>query len=294
MLDRFAPQADIARILHGRSRWTNFGLSLRMLTRRRDKHDVVDPMKFEKFFIPSLEPNAQLEIVAAKPVGNGPFPTIVFNHGSTGRGHNISLYSRTVAPEIVANYFLERGWLALFPQRRGRGKSGGAYGEGLSSDGSGYSCDVTITTAGFERAVEDVDAVVKHLRGRSDVDQKQLVIGGVSRGGILAIAYAGMRPGTFCGSINFSGGWLGRGCPTHELVNPRLFERGASARVPTLWLHGKVDQYYSIEHCRANFDKFRSVGGEGEFVAAAMGHALLFKPILWAKCVDQYLQEVME
>lgn len=251
-------------------------------------------MKFEKFFIPSLEPNARLEVVAGKPTGSGPFPTIVFNHGSTGRGQNTSLYSRTVAPAIVANYFVERGWLALFPQRRGRGKSGGVYGEGLALDGSGYSCEVEIAIAGFERAVEDVDAVVNLLCDRADVNQEKLVIGGVSRGGILAIAYSGMRPKTLNGSINFSGGWLGRGYPAHECVNLLLFERGASAKAPTLWLHGKSDQYYSIAHCRENFDRFLSAGGQGKFVAAPMGHALMFKPALWTNHVDQYLQDVFD
>lgn len=179
--------------------------------------------------------------------------------------------------------------MVLFPQRRGRGKSGGNYGEGLAADGSGYSCDVDIAVAGFERAVEDMDAVMHHLRGRPDVDQDRLAIGGVSRGGILAIAYAGMRPKTFRGAVNFNGGWLGRGCPTHEIVNPRLFERGATAGIPTLWLHGSYDQYYRIGHCRANFDRFRSAGGQGKFVAAPMGHALLFKPALWTGHLDSYL-----
>jgi hypothetical protein len=53
-------------------------------------------MKFEKFFIPSAEPDVRLEIVAATPRDKGPFPTVVFNHGSTGRGQNRSLYSSTV------------------------------------------------------------------------------------------------------------------------------------------------------------------------------------------------------
>jgi len=249
-------------------------------------------MKLEKSFIPSTEPGVILEIVTARPESEGPHPIVVFNHGSTGKGQNKSLYTRTVAPAVIANYFVERGWMALFPQRRGRGKSGGVYGEGLATDGSGYSCDVDIAIAGFERAVEDINAVVNHLQGRSDVDQDKLIIGGFSRGGILAIAYAGMRPNTFLGSINFNGGWLGRDCPNHEFVNPLLFERGAGAGVPTLWLHGNVDQYYSIAHCRGNFDKFRSVGGQGTFVAAPMGHALIFKPALWSEHVDQYLQEL--
>jgi pimeloyl-ACP methyl ester carboxylesterase len=182
--------------------------------------------------------------------------------------------------------------MILFPQRRGRGKSGGTYGEGLAPDGSGYSCDIDVAIAGFERAVEDVDAVVRHLRDRPDVDQNQLVIGGVSRGGILAVAYAGMRRGIFRGVINFNGGWLGRGCPNHEVVNPMLFERGATAGIATLWLHGSRDQYYDIGHCRGNFERFSSAGGRGTFVAADMGHALMFKPALWAKHLDQYLDSI--
>lgn len=249
-------------------------------------------MKFEKFFIPSEELDVGLEVVAAKPKGDGPFPTLVFNHGSTGRGQNKSLYSRTVAPAVIADYFVEQRWMALFPQRRGRGKSGGAYGEGLAQDGSGYSCDTEIAIAGFDRAVDDIDAVVRHLRGRSDVNQHRMIIGGVSRGGILSIAYAGMRPGTFHGCINFNGGWLGKGCLNHERVNPLLFERGAPSAVSTLWLHGSHDQYYRIEHCRGNFDRFLSAGGQGKFVAAPMGHALMFKPALWKEHVDRYLLDL--
>jgi len=249
-------------------------------------------MKLEQFFIPSNQADARLEIVAAKPQHEGPNPTIVFNHGSTGRGHNKALYSRSVSPRVVADYFTARGWMVLFPQRRGRGKSSGDYGEGLASDGSGYSCDVEIAIAGFERAVDDVDAVVRHLRERSDVDQDRLVIGGVSRGGILSIAYAGMRPDTFRGAINFNGGWLGRGCPNHEIVNPSLFERGSPAGIPTLWLHGIHDQYYRIEHCRGNFERFLSAGGQGKFVAASMGHALMFKPALWKDYLDDYMDGI--
>jgi dienelactone hydrolase len=249
-------------------------------------------VKYQKFFIPSSEAGAKLEVVAAKPQHDGPYPTIIFNHGSTGRGQNKALYSRTICPAVVGNYFVDRGWVALFPQRRGRGKSGGVYGEGLASDGSGYSCDIEIAMAGFERAVEDVDAVVRYVRERSDVNQDQLVIGGVSRGGILAIAYAGMRPNTFRGAVNFNGGWLGRGCLSHETVNPLIFERGAPSEISTLWLHGSYDQYYRIGHCRGNFERFLSAGGQGKFVAAPMGHALMFKPALWKNDLNQYMDEI--
>lgn len=246
-------------------------------------------IKLERTFVPSSEAGVSLEIVIAKPQGDGPFPTIIFNHGSTGRGINKTVYKRTISPSVIASYFATHGWMTLFPQRRGRGKSGGVYGEGLAPDGSGYSCNAEVAIAGFQRAVEDIDDVVGNVRNMQDVDQNRLVIAGVSRGGILAIAYAGMRPGTFTGAVNFNGGWLGRACPSHETVNPHLFERGAMANIPTLWLHGSHDQYYRIGHCRGNFDRFLASGGKGRFVTVPAGHALMFKPSLWKQHLDQYL-----
>ncbi|GGE09355.1 Predicted esterase [Gemmobacter megaterium] len=253
---------------------------------------MVGRSKFERIFVPSSEAGTNLELVVARPGCDGPFPTIVFNHGSTGSGRNNAVSKRTIYPEVIANYFADRGWMTIFPQRRGRGKSGGVYGEGLASNGSGYSCDTDIALAGFERAVADIDDVVRNLGCLHDADQSRLLIGGVSRGGILAIAYAGMRPGTFRGAINFNGGWLGRACPSHETVNPQLFERGAQAGVPTLWVHGSYDQYYRIGHCRGNFERFLSSGGQGHFVSAAGGHALMFKPALWTPHLDDYLSRL--
>lgn len=121
--------------------------------------------------------------------------------------------------------------------------------------------------------------MVANLRNLHEADQNRLAIAGVSRGGILAIAYAGMRPGRFRGAINFNGGWLGRACPSHETVNPLLFGRGAKAGIPTVWLHGSHDQYYRIGHCRANLARFLASGGQGQFVSApaALGRALTGK-----------------
>ncbi len=246
-----------------------------------------------KTSVPSREAGVSLEIVVARPQGDGPFPAVIFNHGSTGRGHNKAVYKRTISPAVIASYLTDRGWMAIFPQRRGRGKSGGVYGEGLALDGSGYSCDPEIAMAGFERAVEDMDDVVHGLRNLRDIDQSKIVVGGVSRGGILAVAYAGMRPGRFMGAINFNGGWLGRVCPSHESVNPLLFERGATAGIPTLWLHGSHDQYYRIGHCRESFARFLAAGGQGRFVAAPAGHALMFKPALWKPHLDQYMDSLL-
>jgi dienelactone hydrolase len=248
--------------------------------------------KPEVIFIPSSEEGVSLQLLIARPKSAGPYPTVIFNHGSTGRGNNPAMYSRTWSSLIVQKYFNDKGWAVIFPQRRGRGKSGGHYGEGLRADGSGYSCELPVSLAGFERAVQDLDSVMNYLQRSRAVQANQMLIGGASRGGILSIAYAGMRPDYFLGAINFNGGWLGRACPTFESINPLIFERGATFGRDTLWVHGSLDQYYRIAHCRGNFEKFLAAGGRGKFVTAKGGHALLFKPDLWVASLDEYMRKI--
>jgi len=233
-----------------------------------------------------------LELVARRPSGPGPFPTLVFNHGSTGSGTNPAVFRRTMACAPLADFFAERGWQVIFPQRRGRGKSGGLYDEGFKLDRSGYSWDPQLSLPGVDRAIEDLDAVMEHICARPDVKQEHLVIGGTSRGGILAIAYAGERPSIFKAAINFNGGWLGRACPTHLEVNRKTFLRGSAFPRETLWLHGSHDQYYRIAHCRENFDAFRAAGGRGAFHALRGGHALIYRPQLWAATMTDYLDAI--
>jgi len=233
-----------------------------------------------------------LEMVVCKPSTVGPYPTVVFNHGSTGSGNKPALFRHTRTNPSVTNFFLDRGWMVLYPQRRGRGKSGGFYDEGFRLDRSGYACEPELSLPGLDRAIEDLDEVMVHIRQRRDVGQNRLLVAGASRGGVLAIAYAGARPDCFMGAINFNGGWLGQLCPTHPEVNRTAFVRGAPFRRPTLWLHGSYDRYYRIAQCRANFDAFRAAGGNGSFHALKGGHGLVEQPGLWAEAVVDYLAAI--
>lgn len=239
-----------------------------------------------------------LEMVLYRPaVGAPPYPTVVFNHGSTGNGDRPELFPLTWTSSAVARYFTEQGWQVLFPQRRGRGKSGGLYDEGFEPDRSRYSCRPELSLPGVERAVVDLDAVMAHVRTRGDVDQRRLLIGGQSRGGILSVVYAGLRPDTFAGVVNFVGGWLGDRCPGVERVNPVLFRRGAAFGKPMLWLYGEGDPFYSLPHSRANFEAFQAAGGKGTFLelvppAGVNGHAIQMVPGLWRPALDAYLRQI--
>jgi dienelactone hydrolase len=178
----------------------------------------------------------KLAVITYKPAGAGPFPTLIFHHGSTGRGTDPSRFSRTFDPGALAYWFVSCGWAVVLPSRRGRGGSEGLYDEGFSRiRSSGYTCDTELTLRGADRALRDIDAITDAVLALPFVDRTRFVVGGNSRGGILSVAWAGKHPDEPRGVINFVGGWLGSGCPTASAVNQQLFKdrvprRGVRAR----------------------------------------------------------------
>jgi len=243
--------------------------------------------------------SVRLEIVTFTPAGDGPFPLAVLNHGSTGRGTDSQIFAQTWVNPELAVYLNERGWLVAFPQRRGRGKSEGLYDEGFNADRTkGYTCEAKMSLRGAERALDDLNAAIAALRRRGDVAKSRILIGGQSRGGVLSIAYSGNHSGQIAGVINFVGGWLGEGCPSARSVNTTLFNKGAGFERPSLWLYGRNDPFYSIQHSRENFEAFESAGGRGTFiefdVPGGYGHGVIGYKSLWSEPLEKYLRAIIE
>lgn len=241
-----------------------------------------------------------LEAVVVRPINaRGLLPTLVFNHGSTGTGNRPSWFALTWTSPEVAQYFTSMGWQVVFPQRRGRGKSDGLYDEGFGANrAEGYTCQPERSLQGLDRAMEDLNAVMAHVLQRPDVDKARLLIGGVSRGGLLSVAYAGTRPDMFRGVVNFVGGWMGEGCKEAALINRAGFLRGAAMPRPTLWLYGERDSYYSLSHSRASFESFLAAGGKGKMVSYTLppgqnGHSIHDFPALWKEELDGYLAQTL-
>ena len=237
-----------------------------------------------------------LEAVIFRPAGAGPFPAVMFNHGSTGNGDDASLFASTWTSPALAKFFTDRGWMAVFPQRRGRGKSGGVYDEGLEPDRSRYSDRAEFSLPGVERALSDLDVATAWLAAHPDVDRNRMLIGGHSRGGILAIAYVGTRSSPYCGAINFVGGWVDEHA-SEPAINEATFKRGAACPNPSLWLYADNDPFYGLAHSRKNFDAFLAAGGKGAFhvVPTAFGedgHHIAARPDLWAQTLDDYIAQV--
>lgn len=237
----------------------------------------------------------KLALITYKPVGSGPFPTLIFHHGSTGRGDDGSLFAKPYVPSALTHWFVTRGWAVLLPSRRGRGGSEGRYDEGFATMRSrGYTCEPTWSLPGADRALRDIDAVTSVLLGLSFVDRTRVAVGGQSRGGLLSVTWSGHRPAIPQAVINFVGGWMGRPCQYASEMNRKLLVRGAAYAKPMIWLYGDNDSYYPLSDSRAAFTAFQSAGGKGsfhEFIPPLKrnGHDIVWMPELWTSVMEAYL-----
>lgn len=78
-------------------------------------------------------------------------------------------------------------------------------------------------------------------------------------------------------------------------MNQELFSRNAARVLPSLWLYGTHDPFYSVAHSRANFAAFQAAGGRGMFYeyqpppGRRHGHYILDFPLLWGTAMEVYL-----
>lgn len=238
-----------------------------------------------------------LEVVMYRPMSAGPYPTVLFNHGSTGLGDNPDAFRTTFVSDTVVRFFTRRGWLVAFPQRRGRGQSGGLYDEGFTPDRSRYSCEPATALAGAERALDDLDVLLDWMRAYPGVDIDRVIGAGFSRGGVLALVHGATRPGRYQAVVNFVGGWMSDLCPRVDEINPVLFERAGAFAGESLWLYGENDQVYRTAHSRNNHAVFVAAGGKGAFLTYTRapglnGHFVMNDPELWADDLDAFLSSI--
>ena len=230
----------------------------------------------------------RLHFVVAKPPGNGPSPLVVFNHGSTGRGFHPERFRRVLFYPRLQDFFSKRGWMSVFFHRRGRGWSDGWTGEELKHYRSRTRAFFTRKSA-IRRGLTDIEAGMELLKTWSEVDTSRILIGGVSEGGMLSVAYAGEHPEEISGVLNFVGGVDCARCPNSKTNNYRTARMGSPFPRPMLWLYGGKDRYYNLSYSRKMFGKFTHDGGTGIFAPFPnAGHSLLRKAD-WEPVVAEYL-----
>jgi carboxymethylenebutenolidase len=127
------------------------------------------------------------------PPGNGPFPAVLWNHGSEpdpGRGPQF---------DSVAAVFVPAGFVVFAPMRRGHSDSQGEYiRESMDKESSlhGRAAGVRLGVRLLETSqVDDQLAGLAFLKGQPFVDTTRLVVAGCSFGGIQTIFGAARHAG---------------------------------------------------------------------------------------------------
>jgi dienelactone hydrolase len=204
--------------------------------------------------IPMLEqPSMNLEATIFKPPGNGPFPVMVVNHGKQ-TNPDASAQER-FRPLTVVREFLIRGYVVIAPNRRGFAGSDGSY--------ILRNCDVA---ADGLRQAEDVHSTVAYILQQPYVDAHRILIAGGSQGGLVTIAYGTHPDAGVRGLINFNGGSRQVKCENwgQNIVNAYV-NYGRSSHLPSLWIYGQNDRFWSPELIRKMFNAYRMAGGPAEF-----------------------------
>lgn len=136
-----------------------------------------------------------------KPVGAGPFPAVLFNHGSGGEHANETAGMQIEeAAAILAPFFTRHGYIFFYPFRRGHGPSAGQAPfmqdllrreeEVRGSEGKQHLQFVLLTT----EQIEDVMAALTFLKSVPSVDSRRVGVAGHSFGGSLALLAAERDP----------------------------------------------------------------------------------------------------
>ena len=115
-----------------------------------------------------------------KPEGNGPFPAVLYNHGSEKLPGS--------KPEI-GKFFAANGYVLFVPHRRGHGRSPGDYiMDNLRSASSTTRGQLMVSL--LEQQQQDVMAALEYLKNRQDVNARRIAVAGCSFGGIQTLLAA--------------------------------------------------------------------------------------------------------
>jgi carboxymethylenebutenolidase len=119
-----------------------------------------------------------------KPEGLGPFPAVLWNHGSERRPGWL--------PEL-APLFLKQGYVFFIPHRRGHGRSPGDYVMDLlerANQSGGSSARSRMLVELMEQHLQDQMAALAYLKGLPEVDSQRIAVAGCSFGGIQTVLMA--------------------------------------------------------------------------------------------------------
>jgi pimeloyl-ACP methyl ester carboxylesterase len=240
----------------------------------------------------------QLIARVCRPAAGAPAPVAVINHGSPSDGENRRAMQPAGCASEPAQWFLRRGYVVMFPLRRGYGASGGELAE------SSGACDSPdYVHAGVESA-RDVAAAVRYATGLPFVRRDGVVVVGQSLGGWATLAFAAVPHPPLAALISMAGGRGGHAVAGMEgncrpdLLVAAAGAFGRTARTPMLWVYARNDSYFAPELARAMHRAFTAAGGQAALAQPTFGggegHGLFYASggsRVWGPLVEAYLAD---
>jgi dienelactone hydrolase len=208
-----------------------------------------------------------------RPVGDGPFPLAIMNHGVS-----LDSVQRSFFPLVefrdAAMWFARRGYLVVAPVGTGYGVSAidiperGLYGPFFSRIGN--CINPNFRDAGM--AIAQLDLwIIDYMASENKIVPKDVIVIGQSAGGWASIALSSMNPSQVGAIITFAAGRGGRvgGKPNNNCAPDRLVdataEFGRTSRVPMLWIYIENDTFFGPALSKRMHEAFTAAGGNAEY-----------------------------
>jgi dienelactone hydrolase len=172
------------------------------ITRARGR-PVAEPQSYTEVFY--YRGPLRIQAYLYRPPGNGPFPLVIYNHGSRENRE------REPRPSsYVGQVLLQKGYAVLVPERRGYGRSDGLTFSEEMRQGLGRH-GLAVESPNFvgrlQAESDDVLSALDFIRTLPFVDRSRLGIMGWSFGGIVTI-FAASRSNVFGAVVDQAGGAL--------------------------------------------------------------------------------------
>ena len=173
-------------------------------------------------------PSGSLNIAAYiyQPPGDGPFPLIVFNHGSRSKHER-----KSVPFEYMGDLYRTAGYAVLVPERRGYGTSDGPTFSDAVAGGEAF-------VDRMEQEADDVLAAADYGATLPFVDPKRIGVAGWSFGGIVTM-FAIAKNKVFKVALDQAGGslsWKGN-APLRKAMTAAV----GKINIPVMFMDAKND-----------------------------------------------------
>jgi len=179
-----------------------------------------------ELFFPSG--NLKIQAYLYRPSGDGPFPAVIYNHGSR-RGNE----RRPTPRRYIGDLLTRAGFVALVVERRGYGRSDGAT---LTEEVDG---NWRRLVPRLQAETDDVLAARSFLAGQPFVDPQRIGVMGWSYGGIVTM-FAVSRSRDFAVAVDQAGAALTwNGIPS---IRSALIAAAEKSTTPTLFMVAENDR----------------------------------------------------